>query len=548
MTQRTMVGARLTAAALVLGMAMTAVAASPDERLATAVKDQNSRAALALLKAGVDVNGTLADGSSPLLWAAHWGDGDLVDRLLRAGARVNAADDTGVAPLHRACENGQAELVARLLGAGADPNAAQANGVTPLLIAARTGRVGILKALLARGAIVNAVPPSTGQTALMWAASEAHHDAMRELIEAGAGVRASSKTGFTPLLFTARNGDIDGAKLLLAAGARVNDTGSDGTHALPLAILAGQDAYARFLLAAGADPNGMIGGVSALHAAAGRVDDWMRNWMRGRKQSDSLIVGLERTARLPMVKALLAAGANPNIRTTAADSLIRSYGITGNNGARETYSTGVGSVKGATPLWVITLGASGGSGGVGGRGGSLDPGADPVGVVRALLEAGADASIPTEDGTTPLMVAAGLGSRTRDLRNDEAGPAPVPQAIIRLLLDAGADVNAVNEAGFTPLHGAAFRGSKEVIQMLVDKGARLNVRDWRGRTPYLIARGAQQGFFIQCWAATAEFLKSIGADPDLGFDSNRIDAAAVETERERLRLDRLQSQAKAAQP
>ena len=100
------------------------------------------------------------------------------------------------------------------------------------------------------------------------------------LLDAGADPRASTASGFTPLLFAARNGDIPMARLLLDAGVGVNHTGVDGTHALPYAIVRGHDDFARFLLDRGADPDGAMGGVTALHAAVGRIDTWLADWNR----------------------------------------------------------------------------------------------------------------------------------------------------------------------------------------------------------------------------------------------------------------------------
>ena len=74
----------------------------------------------------------------------------------------------------------------------------------------------------------------------------------------------------------------DSAAASVAAGARVNDTASDGTHPLPYAIVIGQSAFAHFLLEQGADPNGALDGITALHAAAGPVDTWLRAWNRRR--------------------------------------------------------------------------------------------------------------------------------------------------------------------------------------------------------------------------------------------------------------------------
>jgi ankyrin repeat protein len=57
-----------------------------------------------------------------------------------------------------------------------------------------------------------------------------------------------------------------------------------------------------------------------------------------------------------------------------------------------------------------------------------------------------------------------------------------------------------------------------VIQYLVDHGANINARDFQGRTAYRIAQGAQQMFRVQGWPETAEFLKKLGADSNLGVD------------------------------
>ena len=84
------------------------------------------------------------------------------------------------------------------------------------------------------------------------------------------------------------------------------------------------------------------------------------------------------------------------------------------------------------------------------------------------------------------------------------------------LLDAGADINAVNEADFTALHGAAFRGLNEVIKILVDRGANINARDFRGRTAYRMAEGSKQSFQFQAYPETAEFIKNLGANTKLG--------------------------------
>src|SRR5204863_713300 len=134
-----------------------------------------------------------------------------------------------------------------------------------------------------------------------------------------------------------------------------------------------------------------------------------------------------------------------------------------------------------------------------------------------LLAAGADLKRTSDDGTTPLMVAAGLGRCTFNPNIKRGARSPSAEQAVSVLLDAGADINAVNEADFTALHGAAFRGLNEVIKILVDRGARLNARDYRGRTAYRMAEGAKQSFQFQAYPETAQFIKGLGADTTLGI-------------------------------
>ncbi len=60
---------------------------------------------------------------------------------------------------------------------------------------------------------------------------------------------------------------------------------------------------------------------------------------------------------------------------------------------------------------------------------------------------------------------------------------------VQLCLEKGADVNAVNSMGITAVIGAANRGSDDILELLVKKGASLNVKDKQGRTPLVWAEG-----------------------------------------------------------
>ena len=495
--------------ALIAGRA--AAATSSDLRLVDAVAERNGTVARTLLKGGVDVNAARADGATALLWAAHWDDGETLELLLRAGAKVNAADDHGVTPLSRACENASVSTVTRLLKAGANPNLAQTNGLTPLMIAARTGNLQVVNALVVGGAEVNAATAKTRETALMWAIAERHVEIVRTLVGKGADVHPQPQQAFSPLMAAARQGDVETAKILVGAGARVNDTSADGTHPLPYAILSGKASFARFLLEVGADPNGAIDGVTALHAAAGPVDPWLRAWHRRHGMRRSSKLKLEE--RETLVKALLAGGADPNARMTSSEMAGLGYL---RNGAFDTFTTGVGDLAGATPLWVAAYATNPGEGSQSfvDRNRDADSSAQ---LMRTLLGAGAKLDLATRDGSTPLMAAAGCGRAAHATNVTRAERQPMAEEAAKVLLEAGANVNAVNEADTMPLHCAAFTGLNELVQLFVERGADINARDWRGRTPYRLAQASKQSFHLQEWPEVAALLEKLGADTSLGI-------------------------------
>ena len=117
-------------------------------------------------------------------------------------------------------------------------------------------------------------------------------------------------------------------------------------------------------------------------------------------------------------------------------------------------------------------------------------------LMRALVAHGADPLLTNEDGTTPLMAAAGVGIW---VVGESGGTNAEAFEAVQLALDLGGDVTAVDHYGYTALHGAAHRGSPAIVQWLADEGATLDAKLTKtsvrrdggkeGWTPLTIAEG-----------------------------------------------------------
>jgi len=473
-----------------------------NSRLADAVKNGDRAGAISLLGQHADVNRAQPDGTTALDWAVRQDDREMADRLIQAGANVKAANRYGVTPLYLACVNGSAPMIAKLLDAGADANAATTEGETALLTVARTGNVEAAKILLAHGADVNSKEQWRQQTPLMWAVAESHPEMAQVLIAHGADVNARQVEwhwerqftkeprekwmplgGLTPLLFAARQGCVDCARVLLKAGADINAADPNNISPMVLALMNGHYDFAAFLLDQGADPNiADDTGRTPLYAA---VDDHTmpESNLPAPREIDNQLTSMD------VIKALLAHDANVNAQLKKQTP----YRTKVDRGADTMLTTGT------TPILRAAK-------------------AGDVEAIQVLLAKGADPKIPARNGITPLMAAAGLGTKEEDTTGRKKTEAEAISSI-QLCLDAGADVNAADNQGDTALHGAAQKGWDRVVQFLVDHGAKLDAHDKRGRTPLdaamgLMGNGGFDGSRQDVHESTVALLRKLMAVPD----------------------------------
>lgn len=451
--------------------------------VADAAKQRDEQALRALVEQGADVNAPQADGSTALHWAAYANNQAMAELLIQSGANASAANRYGVTPLMLAATNGNAAMIDLLLKAGVDPNAALPEGETALMNAARSGNVDAVNLLVAGGADVNADEDWRGQTALMWAAAEGHLEVVKALIDAGAEINArSSDGGFTPFLFAVREGRLDVVRALIEAGVDVNEAlpanerrrrrrstapEATGASALVLAVANAHYEIAATLLEAGADPNAAGQGWTALHTIT-----WIRK--PGQGSNDPAPPGSGNMDSLTLVRKLVAHGADVNARMTRRSSVGKSS---------------LNTLR-ATPFLLAA------------RTGDAE-------LMRLLVELGADPLLPNDDGTTPLMVAAGVGTRAP---GEDAGFENEALEAVKIALKLGNDINAVDARGETAMHGAAYKHLPSVVQFLADNGADINV--WNknnalGWTPLRIAVGVHRGMNFRSSPETAAVLEKI---------------------------------------
>ncbi|RFU27471.1 hypothetical protein B7463_g8880, partial [Scytalidium lignicola] len=467
------------------------------------------------------------DHISALVAASAGGHEEVVRMLLNAQEKfeMRSGPEMLNRSLVRASANGHLKVAQLLLDNGAEINPIQEQ--TPLQGACKNGHEDIVRLLLAKNADANLVNGYDFLPPLHTATQGNHETIVRMLLESGANVNEDTGDG-TVLHIASYNGFENLVRVYLHKGVNFNIIGGSKTTPLLLASSAGHNAIVRILLECGADPNTTVKGRSLRYGKLVKHGTALRAAVHG---------GFENITQL-----LLNYGATVNTNVDSSSTALQ-----------------VACAKGSEPLVQMLLDKGADVNIQGGTYGTALQAAAYHGfenIVRLLLDRGADVNVMCglystalqagaasgNEKVVHLLLSSGANVRREDGEPEEANPSvpsfQVPSRaklsledralafldsvarergeidkrnnLLRLLersAIAKVPTKGKRQKGKygTSLQAAAFAGNAEVVRMLLDNGANINVRDEHGQTP--LHRAAYQGH-----TAIVELLLSKGAD------------------------------------
>ncbi|XP_061445837.1 ankyrin repeat domain-containing protein 17 isoform X5 [Rhineura floridana] len=313
---------------------------------------------------------------------------------------------------------------------------------------------------------IDAQTESNHDTALTLACAGGHEELVQTLLERGANIEHRDKKGFTPLILAATAGHVGVVEILLDNGADI-EAQSERTKDTPLSLACsgGRQEVVELLLARWANKE-------------------------HRNVSDYTPLSLAASGGyVNIIKILLNAGAEINSRT--------------------------GSKLGISPLMLAAMNGH-------------------TAAVKLLLDMGSDINAQIETNRNTALTLACFQGRTEVVsllldrkanveHRAKTGLTPLMEAasggyaeVGRVLLDKGADVNAppVPSSRDTALTIAADKGHYKFCELLISRGAHIDVRNKKGNTPLWLAANGGHLDVVQ-------LLVQAGADVDAA-DNRKI--------------------------
>ncbi|KAL8920307.1 MAG: hypothetical protein Q9172_004567 [Xanthocarpia lactea] len=374
-----------------------------------------------------------ADASAPgaLCVAAYKNHLNILQHLLQLRAEVNVQDEEYGSPLYAAASEGRTDVASELLRHGADVNFKGGDHLRALNAAAYFGHTDIVQLLLEKDIEVDPDDDYFLGSALAAAARHGHIDVIRLLLRKGWDVNRIPKTNYSALVVAATYGHAEALQALLSVGVGE----SSRVKALEAASEKGKIEIVEKLLTY--DPP--LRHQDAFHLAAkyGRDDILRLLQKRG-------------TSRELLNRALY--DAVDQERQTTVDVLLK-FGADPNAEGEEYGNALIAAAFDCTE-----------------------------GIVKSLLGHKANVNTQHNKYGNALQVAASFGNLV----------------IAQLLLDHGAHVNtnAVGDYG-SALQAACYSGNKKLVELLLQWGAEVNARGGEYEYPIIAAAAEGRGDIVE---------------------------------------------------
>jgi ankyrin repeat protein len=420
----------------------------------------------------VNIDSSDNNGRTPLSWAAWNGQEGVVKRLLDTRKiDVDSRDDNGQTSLSGAACNGQEGTVKQLLDTcRVNIDSSDNNGRTPLSWAAWNGQEGVVKQLLDTGKVDADSRDNSGRTPLSWAAWNGQERIVKQLLDTGkVDVDSRDGNGQTPLSWAAWRGKKAIVKQLLDTGKiDVDSRDNNGRTPLSWAAWRAKKAIVKQLLDTGktdVDSRDNNGRTPLSWAAWNGREKIVKQLLdTGKVDIDSK----DNNGRTPLSWAAQSGSKAAAILLLA--KLLTRTGVEKSSNERvECTSVPITldcftDAFGRTPSMWAALGGN-------------------ISLIQSLWPS----HLPTTCSTISKGDSLGLSLiHLFAIGNCTKG--------ISLVLRAGCNINEADSQGWTPLHWAAYFGHKEVLHLLIDRGADNTLEDSIGRTAYKISLfiGAEQ--------------------------------------------------------
>ena len=390
-------------------------------------------------------------------------------KILQCGVDVNSEDAKGQTALFRACQRGNENkrLVKTLLEQGANIHHRDRAGNTPIIWTCKRNHLEVVKVLLEGSANIHD-KNNAGTTAIINAAVLGKDDLLKFLIQKGANANDTDDNGNTPLLVCMVNRHMSVTEMLIKQGAEIQRL--DHAHKV-LDILKNSDCPPKLL--------SLI------------IDKFSDHFLQGDVGGKLILMAMDKHW-LTTAYSLIQRGISPNTTSSSGKTLVQ-----------------VAIERKYTEFVQLLLQ----------HGAELDCAVESISNialycqpkdVQEKLSMGADPNEQDPHGNTVLHKLAGqISDGQQGERRGE---------ILSLLLAAGADCDIQNHRGETPLHLAR---SEQTYEILLDKGANINICDNQGRSPllklldYVYVERTNEGREWKYLSSIIKYFVDCGADVEL---------------------------------